>query len=746
MNRREFLKLVGLMGAGATVLPGCIGAEQGEKDTLVSPVTLADESGTGTSTWYASVCQQCSAGCGIVVRVLEGRAKKIEGNPAHPVNQGKLCARGQAALQLLYNPDRLRGPVKNAGPRGSGKFIETSWDEGMASVAERLSAIRSQNAPDRLLFLAGSLHGHQALVADRFARAFGAPGCTAYELFGNDPYLVANRLVFGREALPDYDLDNASYVLSFGANFLETWLSPVRFGRGFGNLHQGRPGRRGKIVQIEPRLSLTASRADEWIPINPGTEGLLALGIANVIVAEDLASGAPPQALQSWRSGLAEFTLERVSLGTGVPEARIQGLAREFASTQPGVAFGGASVAGHTNGVVSLVAINSLNVLTGSVGVAGGVRFVQNPGVPDSQPRIPTAYSGLRAAVDRLNSGNVDTVIVFGTNPVFTSTPSSGLREAFLKANFVVAFSSFLDETSVLADLILPDSTFLERWGDDVPEYGGGYSIYGTAQPVVSTAYDTRSSLDVLLALAQSVDDTTRLGLPWNNTLEVLKEFAGSLQKLDRGSIRNESVEQFWPELLRQGGWWLRDDIAASTVIQPVALPPLVFDEPRFDGQMEVYPFQLHIYESISLSDGRGANLPWLQEMPDPLSTAVWSSWVEINPATARKLGIQDGDAVWVESQSGKILTAAVTFPGAMPDVVSIPVGQGHSSYGRYAQDRGVNPLDLLAPLVDDQSGALAYEATRVSVTKAVGVPKLVPRLVRVEMVQSETPGTTFFE
>lgn len=741
MNRREFLKLVGL-GTVGTVFLGACNTFQAKKYALVSPVFLADEQNTGVANWYASTCQQCSAGCGILVRVMEGRAKKIEGNPAHPVNEGRLCARGQAGLQVLYNPDRLSRPLKSIGARGAQQFVETNWDDATGAIVERLSAIQVSNSPDRLLFLTGSLRGSHALAVDRFTRSLGSSGYVGYELFGNDAYYVANRLVFGREALPDYDLENTNYVLSFGANFLETWLSPVHFSRQFGAMRQRRQGRRGKLVQIEPRMSLTAARADEWIPINPGTEGLLALGMASVIVAEGLIPGVNGRLPQKWRADLAEYALERVAQRTGVAEAEIRRLAREFASAQPGIAIGGASVAGNANGVASLVAINALNAIVGSVGVKGGIRFYREQNLPGFAPRPQTSFSGLKAAVDKLNSGQIDLVFIYGTNPVFTTPPGLGLAKALDKAGFVVAFSSFLDETSALADLVLPDNTFLETWGSYVPEYGGGSVVYSPIQPVVSQIFDTRPFVDVLLTLAKAVGGSLARSLPWESAQDIQKDVAQQLLKLNRGSIKEADAELFRTRWLQSGVWWEAGASDGSEEPLPATILNLGFEEPRFEGDAQAYPFHLHVYESIALSDGRGANLPWLQEMPDPLSTAVWSSWVEINPAVAQELGFNDGDPVWVESPAGKVLAPVLRFPGAMPNVVSIPVGQGHTAYGQYAEGRGVNPLAILAPLTDPQSGLLAHNATRVRITKATERVKL----VKIERISSKASGKTFFD
>ena len=256
----------------------------------------------GIATWKPSVCTLCSAGCGLLVRVMQGEAevvrrgqqglikmglaKKLEGNPQHPVNRGKLCARGQAGLQVLYHPDRITHPIKRTGARGSGEFQQITWDDALKEVAAHLITLQRSNSANSLAFLARPLHGQRQELIARFLKAYGAPPAVWYQPFDEAVLRQANLLSFGHPALPTFDLARADYVISFGADFLGTWNSPVAQSAGYGEMRQGRPGRRAKFVQVESRMSQTGANADEWIPCRPGTEGALALGIAHVILSE----------------------------------------------------------------------------------------------------------------------------------------------------------------------------------------------------------------------------------------------------------------------------------------------------------------------------------------------------------------------------------------------------------------------------------------------------------------------------
>ncbi len=765
MKRREFL-ITTTLGAGATVvLQGC-----GHREERLIPLLVSEEQLVpGAQYWTASVCRQCPAGCGIVVKTMLGeatttvdgqtvrvkrrQAKKIEGNPDHPLNRGRLCARGQAGLQVLYNPDRLQGPLRRTGPRGSDQYVEITWEEAIRLLVERLQGLRQRHQAHALVFLTGRLSKHTRLLVERFMRAYGSPNHITYELFDDAVERRANELTMGREALATYDLARARYVLSFSAPFLETWRSPVYYSLGFGSMRQGRPGVRGKLVHVEPRFSLTAASADEWLPINPGTEGTLAMGLAGIIIEENLFDRAfierHTRGFQAFRQlAREEYPPERVSEITAIPAETIVRLAREFAQHRPSLALGGGAAAAHTNGLFNLIAIQALNALVGNLGRPGGLSFTPDPPfqefppVPETpqtreslrQPRLDRVdgATSIPALIERWRSGQpyaVDTLFLYEVNPLFTLPPALGVREALQKIPFIVSFSSFKDESAAWADLILPDHTYLESWWDEVPEPGAGQPAVGLAQPVVKPLYNTRLTSDVLLHVARTIGDDMRAALPWERFEDFLKE---AYRGLHRAVGEGGDFEHFWEEVLKNGGWWMPDDQRSSLTDHP---EPQTFDfspalshrrQPTFAGDERAYPFHLHIYPSIAFFDGRGANQPWLQEMPDPMTTVAWGSWVEIHPRTAEQLGVSEGDWVWIESPHGRIQAPVVLFPGARPDTVNIPVGQGHQAYGRYAKDRGANPVRLLTPLMEPVSGGLAWAATRVKVSKAPDRGRLV--------------------
>src|SRR5215469_15637004 len=361
MERRDFLKLGVLTGATAT-LAGC------EKPSQQLVRFLPEEDFVpGIATWKTSLCTVCPAGCGLMVRVIEGEAevvrngqlgminmglaKKLEGNPRHPVNRGKLCARGQAGLQVTYHPDRLPAPLKRSGQRGSRDFYEIEWQEAVNEVVSRLEELRSQQRLNHIRFLTGTLRGQRQELIRRFLAGLGAPAPLQFDPLDEPVLRRASLLTFGYARMPSFDLAESNYIVSFGADFLGTWNSPVSQAIGYGEMRRGHPGSRGKFVQIEQRISQTGANADEWLPCFPGTEGLLALGLAHIIVKEKLRPKLP----ESMRGRDVEEQLqaEMYSSGeienkTGVPAIRIERLAHEMAARPPAVALIGGTPLAYT--------------------------------------------------------------------------------------------------------------------------------------------------------------------------------------------------------------------------------------------------------------------------------------------------------------------------------------------------------------------------------------------------------------
>jgi molybdopterin-containing oxidoreductase family iron-sulfur binding subunit len=640
----------------------------------------------------------------MLVRTREGRAVKVEGNPEHPISKGGLCIRGQASLQGLYNPDRFRGPLRRG---ANGAKEPMPWAAALDQIAQRVRAIRESRRTNRAAFLTSHAGPAMRQLMGAWMGSMPSEFYLEIEPFSHLPSAQANSITFGPPAsFSELQIAESDYLLSFGTDFLETWLSPVGFSREFAATRQVRDGQVGKFVHIEPRLSLTAANADEWVAIRPGSEMDLALGMTRLIVEQGIGARLAVSETQRLRSLLEPWPIEGVSRRTDVAVETIERLAAEFARSQSGLAIGGGVAVTGENATATLVGINLLNYVTGRIGKT--VR-------PDRSysPSRSANLEVLRWLIESMNRGDVELLFVHHANPVFSLPAELGFSDALKNVPMVVSFASCPDETTSLAHLVLPDHTALEQWGDASP----ADNLHSLLQPAMNPVFDTRSAGDVLLQLAALAGiGGDELGL--ESFYDYVKERWRERYEKRRG----EDFEILWREALQRGGEWDEppaiNQSSEPRAAQP-ALSPRLFDfefpvsEPeRADGLF------LHVYPSSRHYDGRGANRPWLQEIPDPITNVVWDSWVEMHPATAASLGVIEGDLVRIESDAGAVEAPAYIYEGVRRDTVAMPIGQGHTAFGRYASGVGANPIKLLPTRQDMHTGVQAWAGVLVRLSK----------------------------
>ncbi len=675
IKRRDFLKVLGVSGAGA----GLVGCSTEKVEKLLPYVVPPEDITPGVATWYTTVCQGCSANCGMWVRTREGRVVKVEGNPSHPVSGGALCARGHSSVQGLYSADRYATPML----RENGELRPISWDEAEAMLAERI-----QGAAGNVLFMSGGLGPSMTDLVDRFLAAVGGSR-VEYDGLSEAPLREATRIAFGRDVVPHYDLASANFVLSFGADFLETWVSPVSYSRDFARA-SGVDAENAKapFVFVGPRLSLTGQNADEWIPVAPGAEAAVALGMASILVSRGADAGP-------YASVLAEYDVQTAAAQSGLEAETLQELATRFAEAGPSVALGPGVAGQHRNATAANLAVHILNAVAGNVG-----RTVHLATTVSSNTAPP--YGAMEGAIRSMAGGGVGVAIVHGINPAHTLPAASGFSEAFGGVPFKVSFASEPDETAELADLVLPDRHFLEAWGDSNPRPG----VYAVQQPAMQPVphFETKQAGDVLLSVANRAGQA----LGPNTFYDHLRERWGQLHQ---ASGATDGFDAWWRGALRAGAV----TVGASTADEgsPLRSPDaaLTFDPPTLDGDGE---FALVVYPSSRFADGRHANRPWMQELPDPVSKLTWHSWIEVNPASAERLGVRDGDVVRVASPHGELEVPVWVYPGIREDTVALAMGSGRTT-GRWAGGNGVNPMALLPALAEQPSGGLVHLATRVS-------------------------------
>jgi Fe-S-cluster-containing dehydrogenase component len=656
VKRREFLKVLGV-GTAATTMLGCA-SEKVEK--LIPYLVSPDQTVPGVSIYYATTCRECSASCGVLGETRDGRTIKLEGNPDHPVNRGALCARGQAALQGLYNPDRYRGPMV----RRNGQLQSVGWEDALQLFAQKLGETRSRGGAGSAVFINQHESGSFPGFVDTWLAGFGMPAHLSFDAGADHAVIAANRQTYG-VAWPKLDFRAARLVVSIGADFLDSWGAMVPQQLDFADAradHDKAP----RLIYVGPRRSLTGLNADQWIDCRPGSE----MAIVRMLQGQ--------------------MPIEAVSQATGVSASVLDAFGREFASSTPSMVIAGG---GNADGLEVALAANALNQSRGNVGVT----IKPNEGYLGFDRMASPAE--VRALADRMNAGGVSLLMVRGANPAFTLPKSVGFAAAMVKVSFKVSFSSYPDETSELADLILPDHHSLEQWGDAEPVRG----TISLQQPTMDPVFDTRATSDVLIAVAKrDPGSAARYPMPDYRSW-LISRFpggaAGLAAALPRGIASGTLGESTTARAVQA--------VRAATPIE------------QSSGNM-----YLVIYQHPFLGDGRGANKPWLQEIPDPITKICWQTVAEMNPATAEKMGLSNGDLVTVQTSAGTLTLPALRYPGIQRDTVAIATGRGHTHAGRYAK-AGFNPLEIL-PLAEDRAGGVAFVSTKANVSKASGYAQIV--------------------
>lgn len=687
MERRDFFKILGVSTAGAAAT-GC-----GSKDSLIPLLVPEHNIPIGEERWHPAVCTECPAGCGTIARVMGAErtievkgekvrervaaVKKLEGNPLDAVSGGHLCARGQAAVQALYHPDRLQGAMKRRGDKGKGDFGPATWDEAVAAVADKIKAAD----PSRVVFLTGPSVGTRSAAIQTFLTALKAPAATVCSLSDFAIERKAAEQALGWKGLPVYDIANATNVLSVGADFLGGWESPVYYMRQFGNFRQGRPNVRGALFHAESRFSVTAQAADKWLPVRPGTEPQFIAAVGRILIDAKLAPNAsalPGAAAQAFRTADVDALLKTC----GLEAKRTVPMIQQFGASHAPVVLAGASVV-HTNSLDAVIASHYLNLMLGAVGRQGGVL------APVSDVAVEGTPLSARLA-------NAQVILVDGTNPAYILPKSSGIQDALNKASLVVSFAPVVDDTAAYADFILPDHHSLESSVAVMAAVADRPSV-AIAEPFIQPLYQTQAVEKTLGDISDKLGATYTAPAPADVVKPMLKGDAT------------------YADAARDGGIWLDPDPkpAAARPGKDMALNAAVFA-----GDAGGFPLLLQPYLSGKFHDGSGAHLPWMQELPLPASSAIWSVPVEIDPKTAASMGVVDGDRVRVESSQGAIEAPVFVNPAAIPGVASMAIGAGHSNYTRFGTGLGSNPLSILARSTEPTTGAIATGATRVKISR----------------------------
>ena len=820
ISRREFLKVTGLTLGGLTAGPILFSELMAVPGDLLSKI----RNGPGIETWINTVCRQCPGGCGISVRRIYNIPVYIKGNPIFPVNRGGVCPMAHSSLEVLFNPDRIMNPLKQVGTKGRNNWELESWDTTLNELIRRIKELVSNNQAHKIALLNGDDSQLMRSLCEHFMNSVRSPN------FFEDDTLAINsigtKLSQNIDEQPVYDLANSKYILNFGSNFLEEGNSPVYYQQLIGHMRSNDNQSDLQLIHIDSRINLTGSNSDKWIPIRPGTYGALALGIAYVLIVNNLydqeyirdsvgfnkfkdKNGHEHIGFESFIR--ANYYPEKVSQITGVPMEMILQLGKEFGIYQPSVAISDDAARFTTNGGFTQWAIYCLNALVGNIQKEGGVFFapklpqfdlseMNGPFRPDKNVRRPVVGSsigvqsffgktGIDQFAEEVNTsppGLIDTLIIIDSNPVFHSRNKERIIQALNKIENVVYLGTFLDETAQQSDLILPDHSYLEKFDLSGPIPGIVFSHLGLQQPVIEPIFNTCHAGDVLIKIGRTVFGKKLF--PWGNYKTLMNDRLESIYNSGEGAIFSESSSSEWISYLKQrgwkfqqyetflafqelftrnGGWWNpvdpvrnleeiyqtksnkyefyssvlkatleKNSTGPNEEISQDLLERLLNEwhitargeslylphyEPTFTSSAtNDFPLLLTVSQTLTNRNGKGASQPSMLEILGIQVGKSWDSWAEINPQTAEVYGVKEHNQVLIESENGRIRAGIRIFQGISPGVIHLQLGMGHTSYGRYGTNIGVNATDLLEDNFDSLTGIQSLNGTRIRIRPMV--------------------------
>jgi MoCo/4Fe-4S cofactor protein with predicted Tat translocation signal len=652
-TRRDFLSLMGFTLAAAGLV-GCRAPVQNAIPLMVG----SDQLVPGVSNFYATTCRGCASACSLLVKQRDGRPIKIEGNDESSLFGGGTCATGQATVLSLYDDERLRGPLWLGKP--------VKWEDVDHHAFESLAFARQQKRT--IVLLSGTINSPSTnAIIRQWEAQFPNFRHISYEPVSVSALSAASAASFGQAVIPHYRFDRARVMVGLEADFLGTWLSPVEFARDYAAARK--PDAASALhIQFESGMSITGSNADIRVAVAPSQMGLIAVAVLHRVLK---------------KTGVSES----VEGADPIDTHKLDLVAEELWKHR-----GESLVVSGINDVSVQTVVLALNYFLGNLGKTVDV---QRPSF-----QCNSDDHSLADLIGQMESGEVQTLLCYGVNPGYDYVEAERFLQALDKVQLAVSFSDRLDETSRRVHAICPDHHFLEAWGDAEPVQG----YFSLAQPLIAPLFDTRPAQETLLKWA---------GEPQPNYYEYARAF-WKKELFPRQKDLPE-FEDFWERTLQKGvavlprvqsarvhhfnGDWR---LAVTTIIQES-------QRAKADGR-----YELHLYESVALRDGRHANNPWLQELPDPVSKMTWGNYAAIAPKLARSVGLSDGDVVRIASDRGQIEIPVFTQPGQQECTISIALGYGRKQVGRVGQNVGVNVFPL-APLIN---GFRRYSASNVTLEK----------------------------
>ena len=664
ISRRTFLQVLGYSSIALT-LSGCRAPQQKIVPYLRQPVEFTP----GVASWFASVCGGCSRACGTLVKVRDGRPIKLEGNPDHPLSQGGLCALAHGMVFGLYDPDRLRQPLIAS--------KAATWDQVDQHVLEKLETIKKSGG--KIRFLTGPLTSPTSReTIGRFLSQFNDAKHITYQAVSNDAIRQAHFRSHGVAGIPQYRFANARLVVSFGADFLGTWIAPVEFTRGYASARNLQNGQREMLrhIQFESRMSLTGSNADQRFKVSPAEEHAALLYLAKLVTGATNSSAAGEL--------FAGLDATRVSAPVRIA---VEQTARELADAK-----GNALVLSGANDTDTQVIVNFINHTLGNYG-----RTIDLNAVSASDQSSDAEIVEL---VQQMNAGEISALIISGVNPAYDYFDSHSFTIGLEKVPLKISLNSSLDETSSLTDFVCPQPHFLEGWDDTQPVRG----TFSINQPTIAPLFQTRPYQETLMRWSGDA----------RSFYEVLRQ--SWREKLFSQQKQYASFDEFWDQALQKG-------------VFTVDLPPVAFAPFNTAGLAETIARLLSVrntankpllalYEKVSLRDGRFANNPWLQELPDPITKITWDNYACVSPSYATSAELEEGRVVRLSNGGVSIELPVHIQPGQHTDVIAVALGYGRKNGGRAGSNVGANAY----PFVNFTDGVFQYSQAPVSIEKTAKV------------------------
>lgn len=738
-TRRDFLRFgftgAAMVGFGGS-LTGCF-----SPPPEMSKKTIRT---AGKLSMIASTCLLCAAGCGIIGEVSDGRLAKITGNPKHPNSRGKLCSRGHAGLNTLYDPDRLLYPLKRSGARGEGRWTRISWDQALAEISKKLDVLYHHGETE-LLWAEMGTPGAQELLLLNFLKAFGSPTVFPDGEFANLNQAAGRLLTWGTESLVS-DVGKSRYILNFGANPYEDHEEYIYLAR---RIIEGRTANGAKVVTFDVHLTNTAGKSHEWFPLNPGTDGIIALAMAQHILQQGLHD---KEFLTRWTNvplpklaeHLAQYTPEQAEKTSGVKATELRRLATEFAQTRPAAILTGRGVSSHQNGVFNERCIALLSAVVGNIDIPGGCCLPRTMDL--GEPKWKARFTSSPQALAALQEGKAkaEVYITFMGNPVYGNPNTAETSQLFKdekKVPLLVAADTHLTETGALADILLPMASYLESWNLESRPAMDLVPFVSLRQPMVPPLGKSMAGGETCIQLAKRMGGDFQKAFPYKSS----KEFLGQAASRIGGLAKAGGFEL----LKKEGVWFDPGTKVTYRSFEKKGFPTPsgkveIFSKRLQDRGLPALPTYVPIQAHQGIKDDemiltlyranvmtfRLANAKWLAEILH--DNPLW-----INPDTARSMGFKRGDRVKVSSKVGSLVVPVRFSQGVHPRVVVLAEGLGHTELGTIARAKqekssdpdtsflwwgkegnGVNPHTLIRADFDPVGGGIAWNDTKVTLTK----------------------------